>query len=63
MTAVLKPGSLIKQAVGCLATAAALAKGAFETECQALSFVTDVVTEKVAKFVNRVRERVITWAS
>ena len=51
--------SLIKQAVGCLATAAALAKGVFETECQALSFVADVVTEKVKTLVNRVRERVV----
>jgi hypothetical protein len=51
--------SLIKQAVGCLATAAALVKGVFETECQALSFVTDVVTEKVKTLVNRVRERVV----
>jgi len=51
--------SLIKQAVGCLATAAALAKGVFETECQALSFVTGVVTEKVTTLLNRVRERVI----
>jgi hypothetical protein len=51
--------SLIKQAVGCLATAAALVKGTFETECQALSFVADVVSEKVKTFCNRVRERVV----
>ncbi|MCL2120402.1 MAG: hypothetical protein FWH27_18465 [Planctomycetaceae bacterium] len=51
--------SLIKQAVGCLATAAALAKGVFETECQALAFVADVVGEKVKTLCNRVRERVI----
>jgi len=51
--------SLIKQAVGCLATAAALAKGVFETGEQALNFVREVVTEKVQTLVTRVRERVV----
>jgi hypothetical protein len=51
--------SLVKQAVGCLATAAALAKGIFESEAEALSYVCDVAAEKVKTFFQRTRERVI----
>ena len=51
--------SLVKQAVGCLATAAALVKGTFETETEALAFVADVLAGKVKTLFTRVRQRVV----
>jgi len=51
--------SLVKQAVGCLATAAALVKGTFETETEALSFVTDIFADKVKTLFSRVRQRAV----
>ena len=50
--------SLIKQALGCFATAAAVAKGMFETEAQAVKFVCEVVTDKVKTLFNRTAKRV-----
>ena len=50
--------SLIKQAVGCLATAAAVVKGVFEDEKAALTFVYDLLSEKIEKFTSRTFERV-----
>lgn len=51
--------SLIKQAVGCIATAAALVKGMFESEKEALAFVQEMASEKAKKLFQRTRERVI----
>ncbi len=51
--------SLIKQAVGCMATAAALAKGVFETEAQAVQYMVEVATEKVKTLFHRTRERAV----
>jgi hypothetical protein len=51
--------NLIKQAVGCLATAAALAKGVFETAEEAIDYATEVITEKVTTFFERTRQRAV----
>lgn len=50
--------ALVKQAVGCLASAAAVVKGMFQDETSALSFVYDVLSENVKKLYVRTTERV-----
>ena len=51
--------SLVKQAVGCLATACSLVKGVVENEVQALSFVMDKVGEKAKNLFARIIERTV----
>lgn len=49
--------ALVKQAVGCLASAAAVVKGMFEDETSALSYIYDVVSGNVKKLFVRTAER------